>query len=217
MPHGYSIPLLQAIDKALALHMEDRPQSIEEFAALIEMPVAGIDEVLTAKKTGTMLVPVEEEASASALDWRRYKLPGLVAAGVLVGVVAGAMLFGGGSQETPEQTAQTPAVSPPAETSSQSETRPATADVSEPVAPPATAQQSAPPVDASPVALVYIRMLDGETLKVNGESKALRPWNNGYASLKLHAGETRIELEGNGRTRTQTLDIAKPGTWLVNP
>ncbi|HCM9279473.1 protein kinase [Enterobacter hormaechei] len=217
MPQGYSIPLLQAIDKALALHMEDRPQSIEEFAALIEMPVAGIDEVLTAKKTGTMLVPVEEETSASALDWRRYKLPGLVAAGVLVGVVAGAMLFGGGSQETPEQTAQTPAVSPPAETSAQAETRPATADVSEPVASPATAQQSAPPVDASPVALVYIRMLDGETLKVNGESKALRPGNNGYASLKLPVGETRIELEGNGRTRTQTLDIAKPGTWLVNP
>ncbi|MBJ6544950.1 protein kinase [Enterobacter hormaechei] len=217
MPQGYSIPLLQAIDKALALHMEDRPQSIEEFAALIEMPVAGIDEVLTAKKTGTMLVPVEEETSASALDWRRYKLPGLVAAGVLVGVVAGAMLFGGGSQETPAQTAQTPAVSPPAETSAAAETRPATADVSEPVAPPATAQQSAPPVDASPVALVYIRMLDGETLKVNGEPKALRPGNNGYASLKLPAGETRIELEGNGRTRTQTLDIAKPGTWLVNP
>ena len=50
MPQGYSIPLLQAIDKALALHMEDRPQSIEEFAALIEMPAAGIDEVLTAKE-----------------------------------------------------------------------------------------------------------------------------------------------------------------------
>ncbi len=60
-------------------------------------------------------------------------------------------------------------------------------------------------------------MLDGETLKVNGEPKALRPGNNGYASLKLPAGEARIELEGNGRTRTQTLDIAKPGTWLVNP
>ncbi|KAB2510150.1 serine/threonine protein kinase, partial [Enterobacter hormaechei] len=48
-------------------------------------------------------------------------------------------------------------------------------------------------------------------------SKALRPGNNGYASLNLPAGATRIELEGNGRTRTQTLDIAKPGTWLVNP
>lgn len=48
-PQGYSLSLLQAIDRALALHMEDRPQSIDEFAALIEMPVAGIDDVLTAK------------------------------------------------------------------------------------------------------------------------------------------------------------------------
>ena len=86
MPQGYSIPLLQAIDRALALHMEDRPQSIDEFAALIEMPVAGINDVLTAKKPGTMLVPVEDEKPASLLDWRRYKIPGLVAAGVLVGV-----------------------------------------------------------------------------------------------------------------------------------
>jgi hypothetical protein len=60
-------------------------------------------------------------------------------------------------------------------------------------------------------------MLDGETLKVNDEPKALRPATNGYASLKLPAGEFKIELEGSGKARTQTLDIAKPGTWLVNP
>ena len=215
MPQGYSIPLLQAIDRALALHMEDRPQSIDEFAALIEMPVAGIDDVLVAKKPGTMLVPVEEDAATSALDWRRYKIPGLVAAGVLVGVVAGAMLFGGSDQDATQQTA---AVSPPSETTATApETKPEAAKVSETAPPVATAQQSAPPVDASPVALVYIRMHDGETLKVNGEPKALRPGNNGYASLKLPAGEIRIDLEGNGRTRTQTLDITKPGTWLVNP
>jgi serine/threonine protein kinase len=65
MPQGYSIPLLQAIDRALALHMEDRPQSIDEFAALIEMPVAGINDVLTAKKPGTMLVPVEDRLRCS--------------------------------------------------------------------------------------------------------------------------------------------------------
>jgi hypothetical protein len=88
--------------------MEDRPQSIDEFAALIEMPVAGINDVLTAKKPGTMLVPVEEEKPASALDWRRYKIPAMVAAGVLVGVVAGAMLFSGG-HDAPEQAAQAPA------------------------------------------------------------------------------------------------------------
>jgi Serine/threonine protein kinase len=37
-PAGYSLPLLQAVDKALALRVEDRPQSIEAFAELIEMP-----------------------------------------------------------------------------------------------------------------------------------------------------------------------------------
>lgn len=95
--------------------------------------------------------------------------------------------------------------------------KPETAKASEQTAPTATAQPATPPVDASPVALVYIRILDGETLKVNGEPKTLRPANNGYASLKLPAGEARIELQGNGKTRTQTLDIAKPGTWLVNP
>lgn len=217
MPQGYSIPLLQAIDRALALHMEDRPQSIDEFAALIEMPVAGINDVLTAKKPGTMLVPVEEEKPASALDWRRYKIPGMVAAGVLVGVVAGAMLFSGSGHDVPEQAAQAPTETRPAETAANAPVvKPETATVSEQATAPATAQQTPPPV-ASPVALVYIRILDGETLKVNGEPKALRPANNGYASLKLPAGETKIELQGNGRTRSQTLDIVKPGTWLVNP
>ena len=217
-PQGYSLSLLQAIDRALALHMEDRPQSIDEFAALIEMPVAGIDDVLSAKKPGTMLVPVEEEAPASALDWHRYKIPAMVAAGVLVGVVAGAMLFSGGDHDAPEQAAQAPAETRTVETASNApDVKPETAKASEQAAPTATAQPATPPVDASPVALVYIRILDGETLKVNGEPKTLRPANNGYASLKLPAGETRIELQGNGKTRTQTLDIAKPGTWLVNP
>ncbi|QPJ98730.1 protein kinase [Enterobacter mori] len=218
MPQGYSIPLLQAIDRALALHMEDRPQSIDEFAALIEMPVAGIGDVLTAKKPGTMLVPVEDEVPASALDWRRYKIPAMIAAGVLVGVVTGAVLFGGGGHDVPDQTAQTPAETRPAEAAVQTpETKPQVAQASEQATPSATVEQSPPPVEASPIALVYIRMLDGETLKVNDEPKALRPATNGYASLKLPAGEFKIELEGSGKARTQTLDIAKPGTWLVNP
>lgn len=136
----------------------------------------------------------------------------MVAAGVLVGVVAGAMLFSSG-KDAPEQAAQAPAETRPTETAANApDVKPETAKVSEP----ATAQQTPPPA-ASPVALVYIRILDGETLKVNGEPKALRPGTNGYASLKLPAGEAKIELQGNGRTRGQTLDITKPGTWLVNP
>ncbi len=37
----------------------------------------------------------------------------------------------------------------------------------------------------------------------------LRPANNGYAWLKLPAGRVSIELQGNGGTRSQTLDIMK--------
>ncbi|MGK4625826.1 serine/threonine protein kinase, partial [Raoultella ornithinolytica] len=127
---------------------------------------------------------------------------------VLVGIVAGAMLFSGGN-DAPEQAAQAPAETRPAETAANTpDVKPETAKVSEQ----ATAQQTPPPVDTSPVALVYIRIQDGETLKVNGEPKALRPATNGYASLKLPAGEVKIGLQGNGRTRGQTLDITKPGT-----
>lgn len=214
-PEGYSLSLLQAIDRALALHMEDRPQSIDEFAALIEMPVAGIDDVLSAKKTGTMLMPLEEEAPASAPDWHRYKIPAMVAVVGLAGVVAGAMLFSGDDHDVP---ALAPAEMRPVETASNAaDVKPEMAKASEQTALAATAQPATLSVEASPVALVCIRILDSETLKVNGEPKTLRPANNGYASLRLPAGKVRIELQGNGRTRTQTLDITKPGTWLVNP
>ncbi|RRA37401.1 serine/threonine protein kinase, partial [Cronobacter sakazakii] len=94
-------------DRALALKMEDRPQSIDEFAALIEMPVAGLDDVMSVKKPGTMLVPVEEEETTPAAEtgWRRYKMPGLIAAGVLVGLVAGGLLFGGSGDNPAPETA----------------------------------------------------------------------------------------------------------------
>ncbi|WP_110877528.1 serine/threonine protein kinase [Franconibacter helveticus] len=217
-PAGYSLSLLQAVDRALALRMEDRPQSIDEFAALIEMPVAGINDVLSVKKPGTMLVPVEEEAQAPAagLDWKRYKAPAIGAAGILVGVIAGAMLFSGASDEASEQTAatnaaQTRPVDEPAQT-------PATAPAAtETAQAPAAATEQTPAAAQEPVVLVYVRMRDGETLEVNGEPKSLRPAANGYASFKLAAGRYDVLLQGNGETRRQTLDITKPGTWLVNP
>ncbi|WP_029591738.1 serine/threonine protein kinase [Franconibacter pulveris] len=215
-PAGYSLSLLQAVDRALALRIEDRPQSIDAFAALIEMPVAGINEVLSVKKPGTMLVPVEErEEPAAALDWKRYKAPAIGAAGILVGVIAGALLFSGGSDEAPEQTASTnteqarPAEEP-AQTPSTAPAATATAQA------PAAASAQAPVVE-EPIVLVYVRMREGETLEVNGEPKSLRPAANGYASFKLAAGRYKVLLQGNGETRAQTLEIAKPGTWLVNP
>ncbi len=90
-----------------------------------------------------MLVPVEEEKPASALDWRRYKIPGMVAAGVLVGVVAGAMLFSGGN-DAPEQAAQAPSETRPTETAANTpDVKPEAAKASE-----QAAQQTPPPVES---------------------------------------------------------------------
>ncbi|MGR7312313.1 serine/threonine protein kinase [Klebsiella aerogenes] len=205
-PAGYSLPLLQAVDKALALRVEDRPQSIDAFAELIEMPVSSIDDVLSVKKTGTMLALVEEEEQApAATDWRRYKVPGMVAAGVLVGIIAGGMLFsGGGSEAQPAQSAST---QPPVPTQ--------TANAQP--APPVAVKESKPAAAAAPVAQVYVRMREGEKLKLNGEPHNTQPATNGFASLKLAPGHYEITLQGNGQTREQTLEIAKPGTWLINP
>ncbi|MEW8992805.1 MAG: serine/threonine protein kinase, partial [Klebsiella aerogenes] len=211
-PAGYSLPLLQAVDKALALRVEDRPQSIDAFAELIEMPVSSIDDVLSVKKTGTMLALVEEEEQApAATEWRRYKVPGMVAAGVLVGIIAGGMLFsGGGSEAQPAQSAST---QPPAAVTPPVTTQTANAQT----APPVAVQESKPAAAAAPVAQVYVRMREGEKLKLNGEPHNTQPATNGFASLKLAPGHYEITLQGNGQTREQTLEIAKPGTWLINP
>ncbi|WP_227136760.1 serine/threonine protein kinase [Kosakonia radicincitans] len=213
---GYTPSLLQAVDRALALKMEDRPQTVDEFAALIEMPVAGLGDVMSVKQPGTMLVPVEEaDEKPAAPGWQRYKLPGLVAAGVIVGIIAGAMLFGGSS--APEDAAQTASVTPE-EQSAQPVQQPAREAPAVQTPPAQTAAQSAEPVvSQTPVAQLFVRMKEGEKLSLNGEAQSVSPATNGFASLKLQPGRYEVLLQGNGQSRSQTITIAKPGTWLINP
>lgn len=218
---GYSHALLQAVDRALALKMEDRPQSIDEFAALIEMPVAGIDDVLNVKQPGTMLVPVEETPEkVEVAGWQRYKLPALVAAGVIVGVVAGALLFSSSSE--PEKAAtETASNTQPQHNSAPAEQPRQTEPAAQPATPPAQSQSetpsAAPVVSQAPIAQLFVRMNEGEKLTLNGESQSVSPDTNGFASLKVKPGRYELVLEGNGQTRSQTIDIANPGTWLINP
>lgn len=218
---GYSPSLLQAVDRALALKMEDRPQTVDEFAALIEMPVAGLDDVLSVKQPGTMLVPVEEtEEKPAVLDWRRYKVPGLVAAGVVVGLVAGGMLFSGGSSDN-SAAAQTASTQNDSSVTQSQQTAPENSASSQPSAPPAQSQpstQSATPVATQGAAAqIFVRMNEGEKLTLNGESQSVTPATNGFASLKLQPGHYELVLQGNGQTRSQSFNIAKAGTWLINP
>ena len=67
------------------------------------------------------------------------------------------------------------------------------------------------------MAQLFVRMNEGEKLTLNGESQSVSPATNGFAALKLPTGRYVLLLQGNGQTRSQTVNIASPGTWLINP
>lgn len=195
-PEGYSHSLLHAVDCALALKPEDRPQSISEFAALAEIPLSG---VTLSKQPGTMLIEVEDAVITPLSPFRkRYKLPMQIAASLLVGVAIGGIIFGNHLSSNPETAKVEKAAS-----------------VEE--APSATAKSALPVSDAS-LARVYVRMNDGEKLDVNGKTENVTPGANGYGFLQLPVGKYEITLRGNNQqSRNMTLSVEKAGTWLINP
>lgn len=223
---GYSQALLTAVDRALALKPEDRPQDIDAFAGLMALPEREPEPLLSAKISGpgTMLVPVEEANEAETLSpvksllRHRFALPGLVAAGVLVGLCVGLLMSGGDESAAPSETVQNsapaadPAVSPSA--SSASSAPAATAAVT-PEKPREAEAQPAPPPE--PVAQVYIKLQQGERVQVNGKPQALVPAANGFAALQLAPGNYTFAISGQGGTREQTLTISEEGVWLLDP
>lgn len=213
-PAGYSLPLLNAIDQALALHPEDRPQTVDAFAALMELPVSDINEIHEVKVSGpgTMLVPVEPEAQAPAPVNRlqRFMLPGLVAAGVLVGIGVGVLMGSSGGDDAPVA-AQAPAETPAQQSASNAPTANSGAAAPEAAATPA----AAPPPE--PIAQVYIRLQPGDKVQVNGKAEALVPSPNGFATLQLPPGNYQFDVTNRGETRSQSITIEQEGAWLLNP
>lgn len=88
-PPGYSLPLLQAIDQALALRTEDRPQSIAAFAARLAVPVADIDAVVSGAASPSGAPPVQTSVSTPSDRPPRWLIPTLIAVGALAGIVIG--------------------------------------------------------------------------------------------------------------------------------
>lgn len=198
-PEGYSHSLLQAVDHALALKPEDRPQSIAEFAALAEIPLSGINGLPPLKQPGTMLVAVEDaEITPLSPFKKRYKLPLQIASSLLVGVAIGGFIFSSHSPSV--STAETAKTEKSAvEKEAASETK------------------SALPVADGAMARIYVRMNDGEELEVNGKTEKVAPAANGYGLLQLPAGKYEITLRDKNQARSMTLSVEKAGTWLVNP
>ena len=236
---GYSTALLSAVDRALALKPEDRPQSIDDFAALMALPEREPDPLLSAKISGpgTMLVPIEEEEEVikpasplKTLLGHRFALPGLVAAGVLVGLGAGLLMSRGNEQTPPAEIAQNdapavtvapvnqPVAAPPTQAEAPPDTVASTpAQTSEPAQTAAREPDPQPAPPPAPVAQVYIRLQQGERVQVNGQPQALVPAVNGFATLQLAPGNYTFAISGQSGTREQTLNISEEGVWLLDP
>ncbi|RYC39749.1 serine/threonine protein kinase [Pectobacterium zantedeschiae] len=211
---GYSVALLEAVDRALALKPEDRTQSIDAFAELIKLSERE-PELLGVKISGpgTMLalvdnvVEAEPESRVKSLLRYRFALPGLVAAGALVGLCIGMLMSGGADQVVPPETTQNSVPAAPLEPQTQAEQ------------PAALAQDQVTPHEPEPirVAQVYIKLQQGDRVEVNGKPQALVPATNGFASLQLALGRYTFAINGQSGTREQTLQISREGVWLLDP
>jgi serine/threonine protein kinase len=194
-PEGYSLPLLQAIDRTLALRPEDRPQTIAEFAALAGIPLNQAGELPSASPTGSMLVPVEQppkEPNAAEPWWKKQRTPLQIAAGVLVGLVAGGVLFGRSASTEVASTAPVRSA-----------------------APTGTITKSAGAGAA--LTRVYIHVANGDQLEVNGKVQKMPTPVNGYAAVQFSPGKYQLTLRNGQQTRSATITVDKPGTWLIDP
>lgn len=210
-PEGYSLPLLHAIDCALAMKPADRPQSIDAFASLIDLPVSDVEALSTTiPVVAEPVVPVEPmvatpepqvlavnhaAAAVEPLTPRNVRRlsPGLVVAAAIavLAVVVVVWKANRHSEVPPVAASTTPAA---------------------PAAPGNSVASSAPTV-----ATVYLRLQAGENVMLNGEARDVKPSSSGFASLNLAAGNYRIEVRNGNQVHSQSLTIDKPGTWLINP
>lgn len=212
-PEGYSLPLLHAIDCALAMKPGDRPQTIDAFAALIDLPVSDVEAVVNSfpvpgePPAARVEEPVEAAppvvmamnhaaASAEPVTPRttRRLSPALLALAAVAVLASGAAVW----------LANRHSAAPEAADSSAAITQ---------------APASAPSAAAVPAALatVYLKLESGESVVLNGQPVEVKPGSSGFAALNLAAGQYKIDIHNGSVTHSQSLTIDKPGTWLINP
>ncbi|WP_414146954.1 serine/threonine protein kinase [Erwinia sp. BNK-24-b] len=221
-PEGFSLPLLNAIDRALAMKPQDRPQSVDEFAALIALPVSTVEELVSSvtimpeeppallqeeperppEQPPIIIAPASASAEYASLRHHKMAKPLAIAAGIavlaLVGLGIALTRDNSSSQVEPSAAAGNESNAAPVASS-----KPASATVA---------------ANQPMIATVYLKLASGETVVLNGSPVEVKPNISGYASLNLAAGHYKIEVHSaTGTVRNQELDIDKSGTWLINP
>ncbi|KOC88093.1 serine/threonine protein kinase [Winslowiella iniecta] len=211
-PAGYSLPMLHAIDCALALKPEERPQSTEQMAALMAQPLEEVSRISQEKAAGSPLLPVtvaepvQQDKPPSVLP-RRLWVPTMIATAVLVGGILGSVIRGSSNSQPPLQASQT------AGENSDAVKIPAVI-AEEEAAPPEAEKEPEPP---APIAQVYIKLVAGDEVWLDGSQQALVPAANGFARLQLPAGEYQFSITNQGQKREQKINIDREGTWLLSP
>jgi serine/threonine protein kinase len=208
-PAGYSQQFLEAVDAALAVRPDDRPQSIAALKILLgedaqSSQVAVVP--VTAAPMQTALVetiaPIASvETNTVSKSKRRLGLTALAAA-MCASVVAGA--WWGTRSSPPAATAVAPtqavaAVAPPVAVPA-----PAVVSAPEPTAVPASAAPTTEIAPAKP-ALAKLSIKPWGEVFVNGESRGVSP---PLKSLSLPAGDYRIEIRnGDYPVHTENLSL----------
>ncbi|CAM4198300.1 serine/threonine protein kinase [Serratia silvae] len=194
-PKGYSLDLLDVIDRALALKPEDRPQTISEMAELLHLSIASEHEIIGTGPATTSLMPVvmpqEDTTYASRLR------PLMIGAGVTVVFIAGIITWLNRDSSSP---IPTPVVNN---------------SITAPVAEPQSAVTSTP-APIAPVAVVYFKLQTGEELYINDNKQNVTPNNNGFIYLNLSPGHYQAEIRTNKYQRQKKFTIENAGTWLIN-
>ncbi|ORM69552.1 serine/threonine protein kinase [Pantoea rwandensis] len=210
-PEGYSLPLLHAIDCALEMKPADRPQSIDAFASLIDLPVSDVEALVTTFPVTTeaaftpepIAIAVPEPqvlavnhaaASIEPVTPRNVRRlsPGLVAVAAIAILAVVVVVWKANRHNEAPPVAAAPSASAPMADNHIAGSAPA-------------------------MATVYLRLQAGENIVLNGEAKDVKPASSGFASLNLAAGNYRIEVHSGSQVLSQSITIDKPGTWLINP
>ncbi|MBK0030654.1 serine/threonine protein kinase [Erwinia sp. S43] len=217
-PEGYSLPLLNAIDRSLMMDATQRPQSIDELASLINLPVTDVEDLLstigeppvspTAQPEADPAPATETEAPVAAINPAASAAEPLIAAKrplrlskPLLLLSALAVLAVGTVVWMLNRTPQSDVAQPVNEVS--------------PTAPVADATAAA--ADAPALATVYLKLSNGDTLLLNNNAMTVTPNNSGYAVLNLAAGDYLLQVHSTQGDYSQQLKIDRAGTWLINP